>query len=134
MTIDELEQLISNLTWEDFEKTDWGELTIGYVPPHQKEPIFIKFCMRVGLHMNRPFQAVIAVSQYVRLRAAPQYTGYKLHRLNASHPSGCWYTPRIRAGSESRPLWKPEDPEGETTTWHSYTTSYQANWTRIATP
>ncbi|RPI87193.1 MAG: hypothetical protein EHM40_23150 [Chloroflexi bacterium] len=117
MTIDELERLISHVTWDDFERTDLGEFTVGYVPPREMEPVFIKFCMRVGLHMNRPFQAVIADNQFVRLRAAPEYNNHNLKRLVAAHPAACLYTPRVRTGVQ-RALWNPE-PVVE-----SFTTSY----------
>ena len=136
MTIDELERLISNLTWEDFEKTDRGEFTVGYVPPNQSEPIFIKFYMRIGLHMNRPFQAVLADNQYVRLRAVPEYANHKLERLDAARPTTCLYSPRtIYPGNEGRPFWKPEESrESVSVTGHSYTTSYQAAQIRNPSP
>lgn len=123
MTVEELERLISSITWDDFEKTDLGEFTVGYVPPGEQEPLFIKFSMRVGLHMNRPFQVVIADKQFVRLRAAPAYTGHVLKRLFAADPNYCLYTPRVRTGFNSRPLWQPEELAESV---RSSTTSYQS--------
>ena len=61
--LDYLERVLGSTSFEDFEKVFSGELTIGGV----------KFFMRVGLYMNRPVQAIMALGIYVKLRPYNPY-------------------------------------------------------------
>jgi len=112
MTVEELEQMIGHLNWKDFEKTDAAEITL--LPPApanvQREPP-VRFVMRVGLHMNRPAQVIIAMGHFVRLRAAPEYEGYELARLDPGDPDNSLYDGLVAiAGTnniEKKAKWRP---------------------------
>lgn len=131
MTIDELEYLIKDYDWSHFEAEYTGQLSIAIrnSPALQTGLEHKNFYLRVGLHMNRPFKAIICDGQFVRMTATPEYNGYyDLRRLDPSQPNNCLYNmPRRvfpRDVAEVKPLWKPFEPLESTTT---YNTSYSTN-------
>ncbi len=68
-------------TWEMFEAKQRGELVIGGYT----------FAMRVGLHLKRPTQAIMAAGQFVRMRSAGNATGRDLKVLDPAMPGNCLY-------------------------------------------
>jgi len=127
MTIDELKYLIKDYGWAHFESEHLGQVTIAI----RNSPLlstgleYKNFYLRVGLHMNRPFKAIIADGQFVRMAAAPEYADCDLVRLDPVRPSNCTYSmPRQVIGStEIKPIWKPFRHIEQTTS--HITTSYQ---------
>lgn len=88
-------------TWEMFEKQHSGDLKIGgYI-----------FSMRVGLHLQRPTQAVMAAGQFIKMRSAGNATGRKLKVLDPNMPNRALY----KMGSlgdltpgETKGCWHPD--------------------------
>lgn len=72
-TLEELEQIILRYTWSHFEKLDGGNIRPRLRPrrfhermmPWPKGP---RFCLRVGLHLGKPTQAIMCEGQFVRIR------------------------------------------------------------------
>lgn len=73
---------MANPTWEQFEANKLGELVVaGYT-----------FRMRVGLHLQRPVQAIIGASQFIKIRSAGNCEGMRLKVLDPDDPSVCLYS------------------------------------------
>ena len=86
-------------SWEAFEDTDDGNIEI--------------FSMRVGTHLGRPTQAVMAEGHFLKIRARPDFAGYQLKRLDPSNPDECLYPPRANKmyiPSQAK-LWRPKNTE-----------------------
>lgn len=95
--IEELERILGQFhyTWEHFEANECGEIKI-------KDPMWGEntFKMRIGLHMGRPTQAIMAIGSFVKLRAAPKYGQYVLAKLDPQYPDDCLYPHPGRVGRE----------------------------------
>jgi hypothetical protein len=86
MTIEELEVLIADVEWERFQEPNDGNFHVWL------KPNLIKFSYRVGLHFKRPMEAIMAKGEFVRMRAAPQYSQFDLIRLDPENVDKCLYT------------------------------------------
>jgi len=101
MTVEELEEMINDLRWEHFESEMWGQIQISK----------IIFAMRVGLHMDRPTQAVMAEGQFVRMRSADYWKDFMLTKLDPDRLYESLYF--LRGGqsvnSAMDTLWRPKE-------------------------
>jgi len=70
LSLEELHSLLKPYNWDDFEATQDGYLPIAQQPA---DPEGISFYMRVGLHMKRPMQVIIAEGNFVRMRAEKRW-------------------------------------------------------------
>jgi hypothetical protein len=105
-TIEEIERamrLQKDMTWAHFESTIRGEIPLHF--KGFRERILIK--MRVGLHMGKPMQALIADDQFIRMRAAPEYADCKLTKLDPLFPDKCLYIDNRVFTSKGHKFWKP---------------------------
>lgn len=94
------------MTWAHFESNNRGEIPLrlkGF-----RETILIR--MRVGLHMGKPMQALIADDQFIRMRSVPEYESYSLNKLEPEWPDKCLYKPSglgyLTSGKNLK-IWKP---------------------------
>ena len=95
LPVDELEALIKDLRWEHFEADPLGQIQVGNK----------LFCMRVGIHMSRPVQAIVCEGQFVRMRSAEFYEDRKLHKIDPERLAECLYMDvQQHAGW---PKWRP---------------------------
>jgi len=95
LPVEELEALIKDLRWEHFEADPLGQIQVGNK----------LFCMRIGIHMNRPVQAIIADGQFVRMRSAEFYDDKKLHKIDPDRLAECLY---MDAQQQAYwPKWRP---------------------------
>lgn len=78
---DYLREVIAHVPWEDFSKINNGTIRVEN----------IDFKLRVGLHMKRPMRAIIAIGQFVRVKAAPEFAEYPLKLLTPDAPDTCLY-------------------------------------------
>lgn len=81
-----LEKALGERTFIDFEQITKGEMQL-----HAGGFGRTTFKMRVGLHLGRPTQAIIAQGCFVRMRAATEYADYELKVLDANNPDVCLY-------------------------------------------
>lgn len=73
---------VKNLDWLGFESKDDGEIEIDDQ----------LYWMRVGLHFQRPMQAIMTWGKFVKMRAAPVWDGWPLLILNPNRgPDNCFY-------------------------------------------
>ena len=70
LSLEELHSLLKPYNWDDFEATQDGYLPIAQQPA---DPEGISFYMRVGLHMKRPMQVIIAEGNFVRMRVEKRW-------------------------------------------------------------
>lgn len=92
-TVAQLEEMIKDLTLADFEKTDLGDIYRRGV----------KFHMRVGLYMGRPYQVIMACGKFVQMypySASPLFKGFT--KLNPEEPDDALYD------NINSFRWKPE--------------------------
>lgn len=101
MTVEELDALLGDYTWEDFEGLDMGEIRVTSRKLLMLRGRGTLFKMRVGLYMGRPMQAIIAEGQFVRMRPATQYEGFELKRLDCTEPDECVYEGLIQDPADS---------------------------------
>ena len=87
LVIPALEQALGERAFANFEETTKGEILLNTGLTFRRT----KFKMRIGLHLNRPTQAIIAEGHFVRMRAAPEYADYELKVLDANNPDNCLY-------------------------------------------
>jgi hypothetical protein len=99
MTLGELRKLLDGKKWRDFENTVHGTITIDGIDFH----------MRVGLFACRPMQVIIANSQFIRMRSAPQYEKMLLVTLDPRKPEATMYT-WLDDGAPIK-MWKPRRDE-----------------------
>jgi len=105
-TIEEIERAMhhqKDMTWAHFESTARGEIPLHF--KGFRERILIR--MRVGLHMGKPMQALIADDKFIRMRAAPEYENYKLLKLDPLFPDKCLYSDNRVWVSKGHKFWKP---------------------------
>jgi hypothetical protein len=101
-TLPILQKALGETTFSKFEENPKGELKIHTGLNFRAT----KFKMRVGLHLGRPTQAIIAEGQFVKMRAAPEYADYELRVLDANNPDACLYEQLIaEVGPTKR--WNP---------------------------
>jgi hypothetical protein len=99
-----LEKGLGERTFADFEKATKGEMDLHTGLTFRRT----RFKMRVGLHLNRPTQAIIAEGQFVRMRAAPEYADYELRVLDAQKPDSCLYEQLVAVvGKHTDRRWRP---------------------------
>ena len=93
------------MTWAHFESNNRGEIPLrlkGF-----RETILIR--MRVGLHMGKPMQALIADDQFIKMRSVPEYEGYSLNKLEPEWPDKCLYIKDKGIWpTKNEKFWKPE--------------------------
>ena len=87
LVIPALERALGERSFANFESDAKGELLLNTGLTFKRT----KFKMRIGLHLNRPTQAIIAEGHFIRMRAAPEYADYELKVLDANHPDNCLY-------------------------------------------
>lgn len=94
------------MSWAHFESTNRGEIPLrskGF-----RETILIR--MRVGLHMGKPMQALIADNQFIRMRSAPEFEGCSLNKLEPEWPDKCLYEASgldYLTSDKNVKIWKP---------------------------
>jgi len=110
LQVEELEALIKDLRWEHFEADPMGQIQV-------KGKLF---CMRVGLHMDRPVQAIICDGQFVRIRSAEYYQDKKLHKLDPERLAESVY---MEAVGQGWPGWRPFLPSPNQNIQHAGATS-----------
>jgi hypothetical protein len=79
---DWLREISSHVPWDAFSVRNNGTIELQGIP----------FKLRVGLHMKRPMRAIIAVNQFIRVKAAPEFKDYQLKKLTPEAPDTCMYT------------------------------------------
>lgn len=88
--VEQLREMIKGLSFKDFEKRASGNIY----------KCGIRFHMRIGLHMRRPSQVIMACGKYVRIH--PYQTALNnLIRLNPEEPDSALYD------NTSSFRWKP---------------------------
>jgi len=92
---DYLSEVLGDAPWTHFEQFIIGIAVFGG----------IEFKMRIGLHMKRPTQAVMALGQFVKLRRANEYGRFKLKNLTPEAPDTCVYFHGW--GQDMVPCWCP---------------------------
>jgi len=98
-----LEKALGERSFPDFEQAPKGQIDI-----HAGSFKRTKFKMRIGLHLQRPTQAIIADGHFVRMRAAPEYVDYELKVLDANNPDNCPYEQLVaEVGSFTGKRWRP---------------------------
>lgn len=102
-----LEKALGDIPFSKFEEETRGELRLrtGLGLRHTK------FRMRVGLHLGRPTQAIIAEGVFVRMRAAPEYADFELKVLDANNPDVCLYEQLVAEVGKPglTKAWRPTD-------------------------
>ncbi|RPI87192.1 MAG: hypothetical protein EHM40_23145 [Chloroflexi bacterium] len=100
LPVEGLEALIKDLRWEHFEADPLGQIQVdGKL-----------FCMRVGLHMDRPVQAIVCDGQFVRIRSAEFYQDKQLLKIDPERLAESLYMEGIQAGGPW-PKWRPLMPD-----------------------
>ena len=84
MNTQELEQMIADIEWEQFQEPTDGNIYFWHLGK-------IKFCYRIGAHFKRPMEAIMAQGQFIRMRAAPHYEHFELKRLDPDNVDKCLY-------------------------------------------
>lgn len=86
---EELTAIVEKLHFEDFANTITGDLTVY----HQARDCIIPMCMRVGLHMGSPVQAIMGKGHYLLTRAADEWAKLKetLKKLDPFNQDNCLY-------------------------------------------
>lgn len=95
--VEELEALIKDYRWEHFEADPLGQIQVGNK----------LFCMRVGIHMDRPVQAIIADGQFVRMRSADFYKDKQLQKIDPERLAECLYVEGPASNIPMWPRWRP---------------------------
>lgn len=105
-SVEDLIKQLGDLVWEDFEKTQHGELTIDGT----------LFRMRVGLHFDKPMQAIMAEDKFLRLRPAHAWESWLLMPLAPDRGAdNCLYP--HKSGDSISVAWRPtmyKDPQPTT--------------------
>ncbi len=81
VTLEYCQMLAEEVPFERFEETFSGDIGIG-------DTIFK---MRIGLHMQRPMQAIIAHRQFIKMRPETRFNERRLLTLDALSPDTCLY-------------------------------------------
>ncbi|RPI87191.1 MAG: hypothetical protein EHM40_23140 [Chloroflexi bacterium] len=103
-----LEKGLGERTFADFEQASRGEIDLHTGLTFRRT----KFKMRVGIHLGRPTQAILAEGQFVRMRSAPEYADYELKVLDAKNPDSCLYEQLVAEVGKPgliRSSWKPSE-------------------------
>jgi hypothetical protein len=87
-----LNKLLGSVSWQQFEATEDGNLTI----------LNTKFSMRIGIFMTMPTQAIFAQGMFLRMRHRKEFDVKDLRTLIADNIDGCLY--------KGNPRWKPQSP------------------------
>jgi hypothetical protein len=97
ISISQLIRIAEGTAWEAFEAMPDGRLLLqdhaqtllkGEEPVNQ---LLWVFEMRVGLHFERPVQAIMSCGHFIRMRSADNWTGYSLKKLVPEQPDICLY-------------------------------------------
>ena len=104
MTAEELEEMIKEVEWEQFQEPSDGYLYVYH------KPEMIRFAYRIGLHFKRPMEAIMAKGSFVRMRAAPQYVSFHLVRLDPENVNTCLYEGYQIANDSFTKSWHPKYP------------------------
>ncbi len=90
ISLEELHKLAEPYSWDDFEDTNDGHIK---VPLGSTDPLGQSFYMRVGLHMKRPMQVLIAEGNFIRMRSEKRWPEWlpQFKQLDPKEPSGCIY-------------------------------------------
>lgn len=114
--LEELQKWFDGLhySWELFESVETGQILPGVCSiencPHcsvsGQAPPMLR--MRVGLHMGRPTQAIMAEGHFLRIRAArPEFAVAYLKKLDPQYPDTCLYLGGLTG---QQPMWMPSPP------------------------
>jgi hypothetical protein len=84
-----LEKMIEPLDWDDFQAIPDGNIHYW-----NERTGTVCFYYRVGLHMKRPMEAIMAKGQFIRFRPAPDLANFHLERLDPDNVNNCLYDHR----------------------------------------
>ena len=114
---DWLREISGHVHWDEFSKVNNGTIELEGIP----------FKLRVGLHLKRPMRAIIAMGQFVRVKAASEFIGYQLKKLTPEAPDTCMYTD-VNTSTMMTSCWSPgglvEAPTQEPTLYDSLILDY----------
>ncbi len=68
-----MEELLEGLDWVDFERSCRGEI---YVYDRSNKDL-IKFCMRIGTHLDVVKKAILSRDKFIRVAVAPEWDNMK---------------------------------------------------------
>jgi hypothetical protein len=99
ITINQLIRIAEERTWEDFEAMPDGRLILQdhaqtlLQSEEPVSPLLWIFEMRIGLHFERPMQAIMSCGHFIRMRSADISWGVEsLRKLDPARPNDCLYT------------------------------------------
>jgi hypothetical protein len=120
ITINQLIRIAEERTWEDFEAMPDGRLILQdhaqtlLQSEEPVSPLLWIFEMRIGLHFERPMQAIMSCGHFIRMRSADISWGVaNLGKLDPARPDNCLYDQPgsfAQTGSFSRG-WRPYMPQ-----------------------
>jgi hypothetical protein len=98
--------ILGDWTWEAFETIPDGHLRLA---GNEVEPYCADFYMRVGLHLERPVQAIVSCGKFIRLRRDERWTMHFLNKIDPTDPYSSLYIdfdnpPPL---STIKTVWKP---------------------------
>ena len=85
MNCEQLQAMVENVDWEQFREPNDGNL---HVWDGQQ---LIRFAYRIGLHLKRPMQAVMAKGHFIKMVAVPEFEPYYLARLDPENVDATLY-------------------------------------------
>jgi len=97
ITLKQLMRIADGTPWERFEAMTDGRLLLKdcaqtmLSEEEDVNPLLWVFEMRVGLHFERPMQAIMSCGHFIRMRSTVQWMGCLLAKLDPENPSGCLY-------------------------------------------
>lgn len=115
----DLADLINDISWDEFRQTDEGNIWVH--APTLFDETLVKFSYRVGLHLKRPMEAIMAQGLFIRMRGTKDYDAFELSRLDPENPDTCYYSnqPYYNPNTDSLTKvmykrWQPRMPKGYT--------------------
>jgi hypothetical protein len=113
ISVNQLIRIAENTTWEAFEAMPDGRLLLqdhaqtllkGEEPVNQ---LLWVFEMRVGLHFERPVQAIMSCGHFIRMRSADVWAGWPLKKLDPEQPDSCLYPTTSTTQFSAQRGWQP---------------------------
>lgn len=100
ISIEKLARIVEDTPWDAFEATPDGRLLVmdraQTILPEEEDVDHRPwvFEMRVGLHLDRPTQAIMSCGHFIKLRRDNRWEQYRsfLGVLDPEHPNHCLYT------------------------------------------
>ncbi len=118
ITVNQLIRIAEEKTWEDFEAMPDGRLVLqdhaqtllrGEEPI---SPLLWVFEMRVGLHFERPMQAIMSCGHFIRMRSTNEnWKSYPLKKLDPARPVDCLYHNSHPFMQDFQVTWRPALPQ-----------------------